>query len=253
MNLTTLKLLGVGWNTAKPGWRLAGQTHPHHELIIILRGAQYVELDGPPFRAATGDALWFREGAAHTEWADSGDPVESVFLSLEWQKLPKSFPSQVSDTEGRLAQLARWLHDERNVDPSLVQPIAGALAQAIAAEYLRLATRPPHPLVSRMRKFLRQNLAEPLTLDDLARASELSKFHFVRRYRALTGRTPMEDLRLIRLTATRDLLLTTALTLKEIAPRCGLGDEFHLARVFRRHFKIPPGAVRRKRSGILTR
>ena len=58
----------------------------------------------------------------------------------------------------------------------------------------------------------------------------------------------MEDLRLIRLTATRDLLLTTALTLKEIAPRCGLGDEFHLARLFSRHFKIPPGAVRRKRS-----
>ena len=54
MNLTTLKLLGVGWHTAKPGWRLAGQTHPHHELIIILRGAQYVELDGPPFRAAAG-------------------------------------------------------------------------------------------------------------------------------------------------------------------------------------------------------
>ena len=59
----------------------------------------------------------------------------------------------------------------------------------------------------------------------------------------------MEDLRLIRLAAARDLLLTTALTLKEIAPRCGLGDEFHLARVFSRHFKIPPGAVRRKRSG----
>ena len=247
MDLSSLKLLGIGWHTAKPCWRLAGQTHPHHEMIIILRGAQYVQLEGSPFKAAVGDALWFREGATHTEWADPDDPVESVFLNLEWQKLPKAFSPQVADTDGRLAQLARWLHDERKVDPSLTQPIAGALARAMAAEYFRLASRPPHPLVSRMRKYLRQHLTEPLTLGDLALVSGLSKFHFVRRYRALTGRTPMEDLRLIRLTAARDLLLTTSLTLKEIAPRCGLGDEFHLARVFSRHFKIPPGADRRKR------
>ncbi len=247
MNLSTLILLGVGWHTAQPEWRLSGQIHSHHELIIVLRGGQYVELDGLVCKAGAGDAFWFPEGVAHTEWADLCDPVESVFISLKWQKLPKSFSRQVSDTEGRLAQLARWLYDERKSDPSLAQPIAGALAGAIVAEYFRLAARPPHPLVSRMRKHLRQHLDEPLTLGDLAVASGLSKFHFVRRYSALTGRTPMEDLRLIRLTAARDLLLTTALTLKEIAPRCGLGDEFHLGRVFRRHFKIPPGAVRRKR------
>jgi transcriptional regulator GlxA family with amidase domain len=61
----------------------------------------------------------------------------------------------------------------------------------------------------------------------------------------LTGLTPMEDLRQLRLEAARDLLLTTDLPLKAIAPRTGLGDEYHLSRLFRRAFGIAPGALRR--------
>jgi transcriptional regulator GlxA family with amidase domain len=75
----------------------------------------------------------------------------------------------------------------------------------------------------------------------------MSKFHFSRRYRQLTGLTPMEDLRQLRLEAARDLLLTTDLPLKAIAPRTGLGDEYHLSRLFRRAFGIAPGELRRHR------
>ena len=249
MNLTTIKLVGIGRHAAKADWRMADQIHPDHELIVILNGRQSVEMPGLAFTAGVGDVFWFPRGVVHTEWADPQDPVESIFLSLAWQELPEPPCRQVTDTEGRLGQMARWLYAERQADPSLARPIAGALTQTIVAEYLRLATQPAEPLVGRLRQFMQQHLAEPLTLDDLASKSKLSKFHFVRRYRVLTGRTPMEDLRLVRLAAARDLLLTTGLTLKEIAPRCGLGDEFHLARVFRRHFKIPPGAVRRKQLG----
>ena len=36
--------------------------------------------------------------------------------------------------------------------------------------------------------------------------------------------------------------------LKEIGPRTGLGDEYHLSHLFRKHFNISPGALRRNRA-----
>ena len=75
----------------------------------------------------------------------------------------------------------------------------------------------------------------------------VSKYHFLRTYKVLTGRTPMEDVRIIRANAARTLILSTALPLKDIAPRTGLGNEYAMSRIFRHYFNMPPGAWRRRR------
>jgi transcriptional regulator GlxA family with amidase domain len=56
----------------------------------------------------------------------------------------------------------------------------------------------------------------------------------------------MEDVRMIRLEAARNLLLTTNLPLKAIAPRVGLGSEYHLSRLLRRHFDLGARELRRR-------
>ena len=172
--------------------------------------------------------------------------MQSLFLNVNWPELPRPPVCKITDTDGRILQLAQWLYAERERDPAAQRPIVTALTQALVAEYLRLATQNSESLVATMRKFMRQHLRQPLTLDDLATASGLSKFHFVRRYRVLTSRTPMADLRLIRLEAARDLLLTTNLPLKEIAPRVGLGDVYRLCRLFRQCFQTTPGTLRQR-------
>ncbi|MEI6085052.1 MAG: helix-turn-helix domain-containing protein [Verrucomicrobiota bacterium] len=247
MNYSSIQLLGIGRHMAKPDWRLAMQVHTHHEVIIITAGRQFAEVEGTTLTVSTGDVLWFPQNVVHTEWADPNDPVQSLFAGIVWPELPRPLSCRITDAEGRISQLARWLYAEREHDPAPNRPITTALTQTIVAEYLRLTTEHNDPRVGQLRKFMRQHFSRTLTLDDLAAAINLSKFHFIRRYRSLTGRTPMEDLRLIRLEAARDLLLTTNLPLKEIAPRCGLGDEFHLCRLFRRQFRTSPGQFRQHR------
>jgi len=72
----------------------------------------------------------------------------------------------------------------------------------------------------------------------------MSKFAFVRKFRRLRGRTPMEELRLLRLDRARTLLLTTSLPVKAIAPEVGIGDEYQLSKLFRRHFNLAPSQLR---------
>jgi transcriptional regulator GlxA family with amidase domain len=56
----------------------------------------------------------------------------------------------------------------------------------------------------------------------------------------------MEELRRIRLHEARNLLLTQNLSLKEIAPAVGIGDEYQLSKLFRRTFGLSPRDMRSK-------
>ena len=247
MNIAAVKTLGIGHLAPRPTWCMDAHTHAHHELIVVLDGQLFVEIQGETLAAEAGEAVWYPHHVAHREWTSPKAPVESLFLAFDWPELPSPPRRRVTDAEGRMNQLARWLFAERAADPSLGQPTAALYGQALVAEFLRLAARPADGLVARVRSHMRRHLGDVITLHDLASAGGMSKFHFIRRYRLQTGRTPMADLRLTRLAAARDLLLTTNLPLKDIAPRCGLRDEFHLSRLFRRQYHASPGQFRRHR------
>ena len=73
----------------------------------------------------------------------------------------------------------------------------------------------------------------------------MSKYHFLRRYKDLAGRTPIQDLTAIRMDHARKLIQTTSLPLKKIACMSGLGNEYHLSRLFRRHLNTAPSQFRR--------
>lgn len=76
--------------------------------------------------------------------------------------------------------------------------------------------------------------AEPLTLDELAASARLSKYHFVRCFRALHGCTPMARLARLRTAHARRLLRDPSLTLDDVAARCGLGSRQTLFRQLKR-------------------
>ena len=101
-------------------------------------------------------------------------------------------------------------------------------------------------MVARVRQYVHDHIAEHVTLAALARQAGLSKFHFLRTYRALAGCTPMDDVRAIRAEYARELILTTNQALKEIAPRAGFSNEYTLSRIFRRRYNMPPGRIRRR-------
>ena len=72
----------------------------------------------------------------------------------------------------------------------------------------------------------------------------MSKFAFVRKFKRLSGRTPMQDLQQMRLNQARTMMLASGLPMKAIAPVVGLGDEYQLSKLFRRHFKLSPREIR---------
>jgi AraC family transcriptional regulator len=86
---------------------------------------------------------------------------------------------------------------------------------------------------------------EPVTLSEMAAMARLSRFHFVRSFRAAVGESPHQYLIAARLRAAADRLLDTREPVTGIALSVGFNDLSHFNATFRRAFGTSPGAWRR--------
>lgn len=89
-----------------------------------------------------------------------------------------------------------------------------------------------------------RNLAEHLTVAQLAAQVRLSKSYFSRSFHRALGETPHAFLMRRRIEHAMNLIGTTSLSLAEVAAECGLSDQPHLTRCFIRHLGMTPGRWR---------
>jgi AraC-like DNA-binding protein len=89
------------------------------------------------------------------------------------------------------------------------------------------------------------HLAERITLYQLARMAGLSTGHFSRVFKQTFGVPTHAYLIRRRVERAQSLMLSTQLPLSEVALACGLSDQSHFTRVFRRIVGETPNAWRR--------
>ncbi len=183
---------------------------------FTLQGAAFA----PELVAAAGEAMGLR-GAPHF-------------------KAPGFAPG------ARAARLAFAMHDALVRDDATEIERATLVAETLA-ELLSPNAPPSGPAsraVRRARAFLREALAEKITLDDVAARAALDKFHLVRAFRAEVGLPPYEYLTTLRVWRARELL-RGGMRVAEAAQEVGFYDESQLHRHFRRIVGITPGAYAR--------
>ena len=93
-------------------------------------------------------------------------------------------------------------------------------------------------------EYIDSQLAEPISLGQLAARCNLSEYHFARMFRASFGLPPHQYLLARRLKHARDLLRGTRLPLGEIALACGFASASHFTHRFRQALGGTPGEYR---------
>ncbi|BCG93130.1 GlxA family transcriptional regulator [Mesorhizobium sp. 131-2-1] len=94
-------------------------------------------------------------------------------------------------------------------------------------------------------EWMRDHLAEPLTVEVLADRAAMSPRHFARAFAAETGTTPAKAVERLRLETARTAVETSSASLDRIAAATGFGDPGRMRRAFMRGFGQPPQALRR--------
>lgn len=102
---------------------------------------------------------------------------------------------------------------------------------------------PSHKL-SRVRAFIDKHLAEPISVQQLAAAVNLSTFHFARMFRQTTGHPPHFYITMRRVEHAKQLLRADNLSLVNVAASVGFQTQSHFTEVFHRYAGITPRAFR---------
>ncbi len=235
--------LGGGEILPSPRWRMASHMHPFHELVIVLKGRLLLRAANQILQADAGELFFYRAGLAHEESSDPSSPAHTYFIAFRCSEaLCQDLPLRARDADGRLRQMASWLLQDHLLGAPHSQH--GPILHALLHELRRLPFHDRDPWVRSLRQYMRRHLSQEIRLDDLARHAGISKFTLVRRFKRATGRTPMQDLRLMRLNEARARILSSQAPIREIAPAVGLGDEYQLSKLFRRHFHLSPREMR---------
>jgi AraC family transcriptional regulator len=95
------------------------------------------------------------------------------------------------------------------------------------------------------------NLSGKIVIKDLAASIDMSVGHFCRAFKRTFGMPARIWIRQRRIELAQGLMLTTGASLSEIALTCGMSDQSHFTRSFRRIVGETPSSWRQTRDGVI--
>lgn len=104
----------------------------------------------------------------------------------------------------------------------------------------------PHPKyrIGNALFLIEKDYFKPLTLDDMAQVTNMSRRNFCRHFRLMTGTSPLQYLLTFRVNRAAELLRHSDLSIAEIATVCGFCDGNYFSKQFQKIKHKTPGAVR---------
>ena len=170
--------------------------------------------------------------------------------------IPTCFQAEEPSVE-RCAMRALIAVHTREVDHSL---LLSELARSFA---IRITSRPektdsrrgglPAYTVRRLVDLIEHRLltscTAALSLNELAKAANLSVFHFAREFRRTTGASPYAYVLEKRLKLARSLIANSPMPVAAVASRTGFHSRAHFGALFRRRMGVSPSALRRALHG----
>lgn len=94
-------------------------------------------------------------------------------------------------------------------------------------------------------RWIRDRIAEPITLAEMAGHAAISPRTLNRKFREQTGTTPLQWLLMQRVRLAQEFLETSVMPVEEIARRCGFGTSINMRQHFSRQVQISPNGYRR--------
>jgi AraC-like DNA-binding protein len=240
---------------------------PDHSLteplfVVMARGGKRLLLGDQVFEYRAGQYL-----VVTADLPVTGDFVDTPALAMGLALRPAAVAPLLFQALARRGTTDAPAIATGDAGPDLLDPVARllrlldrpvdtiVLAPLIEREILwRLLTGPHGAMirqigaadsdlahVSRSIRWLRDHYAEPMRVADLARLSDLSPAAFHRHFRAITGMSPLQFQKRIRLQEARALLVARPGDVAGAGHLVGYDSPTQFNREYRRLFGAPPG------------
>lgn len=208
--------------------------------MVIQKGRLRTRVNRSEHIGEAGDVFLYPKGVVHEEWAEDEQSVITWVCAFESTGPSFAQPVFCHDTHGRIQEfIAKFAWESTNWNNLGVPVEKSRYLKLILAEIEHLvAAKGPQAVVDKVRAYIYTHITDPFTLKDLVAVSGIGKSHLMRQYKAITGRTPMEDARFLRIAEARRLLMSTKMHLHEIGPMVGIPDACRLSRLVKAVFGV---------------
>jgi AraC-like DNA-binding protein len=250
-------------SVSQKDWHCAPHAHECFELLYVLEGRCQIKAPTGDYIAQTNDLIVFRPYQWHEEtqlthtYAVVCLRFPREFLAEYRIPLPEPglLPTVVALPRGDAfrAILERIVAEYQQRDAYSEAMIAAYMLQF--AVLLRRALKHSDagasggapPQATDLRRLLDQHVSSTASIRDLAQQVHMSESHFSHQVKALLGVAPKTYVREQRIARARELLLSTALSVEEIAALLGYDASTSFFRAFKRVTGITPGEFRQRR------
>jgi AraC-like DNA-binding protein len=240
-------------------------------LIYCTDGLGWIQVPKGRVTLQAGDMYAIAPGVPHSYAADPTNPWTIYWFHINGTACQESVWAATGNHEN-LAQVVRVVFSNERI--TLFDRIYEAflngysqsnllfanltlpyfLASFVLPDNFRPKTKVALPInaTDKAIQFMQDNLANPVTLDNIAQAANLSVSFFSRKFKQDTGYAPIEYFNHLRVQKACQLLHFSDLRINEVASQLGIDDPFYFSRLFKNQMGISPVEYR-KSEGIQRR
>lgn len=258
-------LLHVGEQWAPPQFMITDHDHPTWEFYLQLHGATRWRADGQIWTVRPGDLLGVAPRTIHAMAEHPRANIHFVYAALDPQR---SFDRQsaVNDSvdlprpvlhlrdAARLVDPFAQLTNEVTTTREFLRTGIALAVDRIVLELIRALRRSGpsrvldlHPAVQETQTVLDRDYAHPWPLKDLAARVGLAPNYLAGLFSTELGRGTHEYQTERRIARTKQLLVTSDLSITGIAIEVGFSSGQHLARIFRQATGTTPSNYRKSK------
>jgi AraC-like DNA-binding protein len=246
--------------------------HEHLEFLYIVTGKALIECGSTTITASAGDLIVVNSNELHYGISLSSDLYYYALIAdislLHSQSVDAAETKFITPMTQKRLLLQNYVGDDSKVS-SCMLAIIHELEQrefgyelAIKSELYRLLTLllrghvatvlTKDEYAERMKnierftpvfKHIEDSYKDELSVDQLASMANLSRFHFSRLFKELSGHTVTEYITMTRLGKADYLLRHSPLTVSEVAAATGFNDIYYFSRTFKKHKKVSPSSL----------
>ena len=223
--------------------------HENLELLFFLQGTGQVIYDGKCYNVENGDLIVVNSYAVHQVFSEETmtylclivDKAFCKYNNIDISKL--HFTEQIRDA--RFDSLIGQVIDEHKTQrPFRHAALKSAIAQILLLLCRSYSTQKTEHLsaqesvqayVCSAVLYIKSNIGRKLTVDEIADAVGVSKYHLMRQFKRFAGYTITNYTNFIRCEYAKELLQTGKYKTKEVAVLCGFENESYFYTVFKKH------------------
>ena len=238
--------------------------HERMELLLVLSGRLLLQLDGRVIAAPAGSLAIIPPEQPHCGTAgetgvdyrvimfdvptfyNAAHAVERLLPPIADKRV--DFPP-VTENPAIVSLAQSLLPEQTGGDAYAPLLVIGRVYELLGLLYRCRPTEPvrspqPDDRLKQVLDYIAAHCSEPLSSAALSRRFGYDEAYFCRRFKAVTGLSPMAYIRILRLEQARRQLGESDARIADIAAACGFADAGYFARCFRRQFQMTPGEYR---------